>query len=277
LSHAAGKPRLNNSFIRRLGSIGARTALDRRVPAHHRSLMKNTAVLISHDRAEHGDERVSAFLKSKDFRLLWACPAEGGTLPIIGEGTGALVVYGGKYGVPDKDAHGFLKDEMRAIRTALVRDIPVLGICLGAQLLAHELGADVGPHPDSLHEYGYYPLIPTGEGRAFIPEGLMALQSHYHQFALPRGAERLASSEFYENQAFRYGGKAFGLQFHPEASRASLARWISRRGERNFARGGHPPERQLADHAKYDSDLGQWFDGFLEKWIAPALEKSKAA
>lgn len=237
----------------------------------------NTAVLIIHDVAEREDDRVSTFLKSKDFKLLWCCPAEGGAVPELGDETAALVVYGGRFGVPEKETHAFLKDEMRAMRRALERDIPLLGICLGAQLLAHELGADVGPHPRGLHEYGYYPLKPTPAGRSFFPESLMALQSHYHEFGIPAAAERLASSELYENQAFRYGLTAFGLQFHPEASRRSLERWIGRRGERNFAEGAHPPERQLADHTKFDAELGQWFESFLEKWIAPALEKSKAA
>jgi GMP synthase (glutamine-hydrolysing) len=238
--------------------------------------MNPNAILISHDPAERNDDRVSAFLKSKHFNLLWACPAEGGPIPPVDETTAALVVYGGKYGVPDKGTYAFLGEEMRTIARALKCDIPVLGICLGAQLLANELGAEVGPHPRGQHEYGYYPLIPTPEGRPFIPQDLMALQSHYHQFDLPRGAERLAKTELYENQAFRYGEKAFGLQFHPEASRTSLERWISRRGERNYARGAHPPERQLADHARYDAALGIWFNGFLEKWSAPALEKSRA-
>jgi GMP synthase (glutamine-hydrolysing) len=256
--------------------VDAQRSLDGRLSQPHRLLMPS-AILISHDPAERDDDRVSAFLKMKDFKLLWSCPATGDPIPPITDETRALVVYGGKYGVPDKLTHAFLKEEMRVIRDALIRDMPILGICLGAQLLAHELGAEVGPHPRGVHEYGYYPLIPTEEGRALIPMSLMTLQSHYHQFQIPRGAHRLASSELYENQAFRYGDKAFGLQFHPEASLASLNRWIARRGERNYAIGAHPPERQLADYAKYDRRLGQWFNGFLEKWIAPVLETSKAA
>ena len=238
--------------------------------------MGNKAFLISHDSAECGDERVSAFLRSKNFELIWACPAEGRAIPVCAE-PDALVVFGGKFGVPDKDRFTFLKDEMRLIGTSLNRGIPVLGICLGAQLLAHELGAEVGPHRQGKHEYGYYPLRPTEAGRALIPEELMVLQSHYHQFGIPAGAELLASSELYENQAFRYGATAFGLQFHPEASYRSLKRWIERRGERNFADGAHSPGRQLADHAKYDEELGRWFSSFLETWVAPALEKSAAA
>jgi GMP synthase (glutamine-hydrolysing) len=239
--------------------------------------MKRKALLILHDSAERGDERVSPFLASKDFELLWACPAEGEDIPVDGARADALVVFGGKYGVPDRDRYPFLKEEMRVIRQALDRDIPVLGICLGAQLMAHELGAAVGPHEQGKHEYGYYPLAPTAEGRALIPAGLMVLQSHYHGFAIPSGAERLARSALYDNQAFRYGSRAYGLQFHPEASRRSLERWIVRRGERNFAEGAHPPERQLSDQARYDEKLGRWFTGFLEQWIAPALAKPRAA
>lgn len=238
--------------------------------------MTNKAILITHDRDEM-DDRASAFLKEKGFACVWACPAEGDALPAIDESVAALVVYGGKYGVPDKETHAFLKDEMRIIRDALDRDIPVLGICLGAQLLAHELGAEVGPHREGYHEYGYYPLVATEEGRSVIPDGLMALQSHYHGFDIPPGAARLAGTERYANQAFRHGDNAFGFQFHPEASRNALTRWIGRRGERNFAKGAFAPERQLEDNAKYDGALGRWFEDFLERWIAPALARSRAA
>jgi GMP synthase (glutamine-hydrolysing) len=235
--------------------------------------MKANVILISHDRADQGGDRASYFLKSKNFNLLWSCPAEGDLIPRMNEECAALVVYGGKYDVPEKQTYAFLKDEMRVIRQALNRDIPLLGICLGAQLLAHELGAEVGAHPQGHHEYGYYPLAPTQAGRALIPSGLMVLQSHCHQFDIPPGAANLAGTDHFPHQAFSYG-KAFGLQFHPEASRASLERWIARRGERNFAKGAHPPERQLADHSRHDAALGNWFNGFLEKWIASALQKA---
>jgi GMP synthase-like glutamine amidotransferase len=87
--------------------------------------MANKALLISHDFAECGDERVSAFLRSKNFELIWACPSEGRAVPASAE-PDALVVFGGKYGVPDKDRFTFLKDEMRVIGKSLKREIPVL-------------------------------------------------------------------------------------------------------------------------------------------------------
>lgn len=238
--------------------------------------MKPKALLIVHDRDER-DDRASAFLKARGFDLVWTCPAEGDTIPEVSEEIAALIVYGGKYGVPDHGSFPFLRHEMRALGRALERDIPVLGLCLGAQLLAHELGAAVGPHPEGYHEYGYYRLEPTPAGRDVIPAGLMALQSHYHQFGIPAGATGLASSEFYPHQALRYGERAFGFQFHPEASLRMLETWIGRRGERNSAPGAHPPARQLSDHHKYDAALGDWFAGFLDRWAAPALLRSPAA
>ena len=105
----------------------------------------------------------------------------------------------------------------------------------------------------------------------------MVLQSHYHGFTIPRGAVRLAGTDAYANQAFSYGRNAFGFQFHPEASRTALSRWISRRGDRATAPGAFPPDRQLEDNLKYDGTLGRWFNTFLETWIAPALAKRTAA
>jgi GMP synthase (glutamine-hydrolysing) len=240
------------------------------------SMMKPRALLIAHDNEEK-DDRASAFLATRGLDLVWSCPAQDGGVPEVTDDTSILIVYGGKYAISDKESYPFLRHEMRAVEQALVRDVPVLGICLGAQLLAHCLGADVGSHPDGYHEYGYYPVTPTPEGRDLFPPVLMALQSHYHQFAIPVGAVCLASSPLFPHQAFRYGERAYGFQFHPEASRRMLERWIERRGERNYAPGAHPPVRQLSDNSRYDASLGQWFLGFLEKWAAPVLRRVPAA
>ncbi len=211
---SALQPALNASFISHLELTLCRERL-------HPVGMRSKALLIVHRRDEK-DDRASAFLAANGLDLVWSCPAEGDSIPEVDDSTKALIVYGGRYGVPDKRSFPFLGQEMRVLGKALERDIPVLGLCLGAQLLAHELGARVGPHPEGFHEYGYYPIRPTPDGRALIPDGLMVLQSHYHQFDVPAGATNLASSELFPHQAFRYGKKAIGLQFHPEASRRML-------------------------------------------------------
>ena len=117
-----------------------------------------------------------------------------------------LVVLGGPMNVDQADAYPHLQTEIACIREALRLEVPVLGICLGAQLLAAALGARV--RPNRVREIGWYPL-------------------HAYTFDLPPGAVHLASSESCEHQAFRFGERAYGLQFHLEADEALIQRWLN--------------------------------------------------
>lgn len=229
--------------------------------------MAERLLLVTHD-TEDKDDRASRWAADQGFELIWTCPAEGGGLPEL-DSVAGLIVYGGRYDIREQDKHVFLKDEMRYIESALGRDKPVLGLCLGGQLLAHVLGEDVGPHPEGWVEYGYYDLTPTRDGAALFGSGLKVLQSHWHGwFATPAGAVPLAGTTAFPQQAFRYGGNAFAFQFHPEASRKMLERWIGRRPpERHAMPGAFPPDRQLADNLRYDRQLGDWFLGFLDVWM----------
>jgi GMP synthase (glutamine-hydrolysing) len=240
-------------------------------------MMPGTIVLLTHA-SDETDDRASAWLKRQGWTTQWVCPADGEVLPDPSHGIAAAVVYGGRFDVDQQDRSPFLKHELAWIAAALERNIPLLGLCLGAQLIAHVLGARVGPHPQGFAEYGYYPLIPEGEGEKLFGESLTVLQSHWHGWwDTPRGAERLGMSALFPQQAFRYGSNAYGFQFHPEASLATLSRWVARRGERNFLPGAHPPERQIADHAIYDDALGAWFEAFLGRWIGSPAERREAA
>ena len=146
-------------------------------------------------------------------------------------------------------------------------------------LLAHALGETVDRHPQGFAEYGYYELTPTAEGREVMGGGLKVLQSHWHGwYETPKGAVNLASTDNFSQQAFRYGGNAYGLQFHPEATRDMLRKWIGRRpAERHLLRGAHSPDRQLTDNLVHDAALGEWFRGFLNRWIGPAQNLREAA
>jgi GMP synthase (glutamine-hydrolysing) len=240
--------------------------------------MKQSIILITHD-ADDLDDRASLWLARQGFALKWSCPAAGRPIPPLTEDIVGVVIYGGAPCVDEQERYPFLKDELRFIGATLKRGVPFLGICLGAQLLAHALGRHVGPHPRGFAEYGYYDIMPTDPGRAELGDVPKALQSHFHGwYETPKGAVALARSEAYPEQAFRYGENAYAIQFHPEASRAMLKRWIGRRPpERHAMPGAHPPDRQLADNLVHDKTLGDWFDGFLGRWMPRAAAYREAA
>lgn len=225
-------------------------------------------LLIVHDRDEM-DDRASAWAHRQGYELDWICPAGGEALPALDDRIAGVVVYGGAQDVDQQDSYPYLKDEMRFLDAALKRETPVLGLCLGAQLLAHTLGQTVSGHPDGYAEYGYYDLVPTEAGASLFGGKMKVLQSHWHGwYRTPKGAVKLAGTEAFPEQAFRYGPNAYGFQFHPETSRKGLTRWISRRSaHRQALKGAHPGDRQLADNLVYDQALGDWFNTFLDGWM----------
>ncbi|MBK8066358.1 MAG: gamma-glutamyl-gamma-aminobutyrate hydrolase family protein [Rhodanobacteraceae bacterium] len=141
-----------------------------------------------------------------------------------------LVVLGGPMNVEDRQHRAHLLTELRAIERALRLGRPVFGICLGAQLLAHVLGAPVRRHVQP--EIGWYQLHSTDLGRSdpvFSPlgEAHPVFQWHSYTFDLPSGAQQLARTQSCEQQAFRYGESAYGVQFHPEVDQALIERWLA--------------------------------------------------
>ena len=140
------------------------------------------------------------------------------------------MVLGGPMNVDQVDRFPHLQTEVEAIQDALDRDIPVLGICLGAQLIARALGAPVGPAVRK--EIGWYDVCVSEPGLGdpllsnFAPTERI-FQWHGDTFDIPRGAEHLASSTLCPNQAFRYGKKVYGLQFHLEVDAPLIERWLS--------------------------------------------------
>jgi GMP synthase (glutamine-hydrolysing) len=141
-----------------------------------------------------------------------------------------LVVLGGPMNVEDHPSRPHLANEMRAIERMLEQGKPVLGICLGAQLLAHVLGAPVTRLRTP--EIGWYPLHKTADGEADpvlapLHGGTPVFQWHGCRFDIPAGAVHLARSEGCEQQAFRYGDNAYGFQFHLEMDGRLVERWLA--------------------------------------------------
>lgn len=136
-----------------------------------------------------------------------------------------LVILGGPMSVNEERLFDWLRPEKRFVQQALEQDKHVLGICLGAQLLASVLGAKVFPHVE--REIGWFPVRRTPESAphpAFgaLPEIFPALHWHGETFALPKGATWLAQSEGCRHQAFSVGPRILGLQFHLESTPESV-------------------------------------------------------
>ncbi|MEP3074315.1 glutamine amidotransferase [Maricaulis sp.] len=139
-----------------------------------------------------------------------------------------LIVLGGPIGADRDDLYPFLKTELGLIERRLAARKPVLGICLGAQLMARAAGATIRPAPAK--EIGFAPisLSEAGALSCLAPFAHDPITLHWHgdTFDLPAGALRLASTDICENQAFSLGPHAIGFQFHPEAGGGSLEAWL---------------------------------------------------
>jgi GMP synthase (glutamine-hydrolysing) len=145
----------------------------------------------------------------------------GEPVPADLRGMAGLVVMGGPMGVYEAEVHPHLLAEQRLIESALRLELPVLGVCLGSQLLAATLGARVAPGPRK--EIGWFPVTCTEAARtdplfAAAPATFTALHWHGDAFDLPSDATSLARSELTPHQAFRWGKAAHGLLFHLEAT-----------------------------------------------------------
>lgn len=219
-----------------------------------------------HDRR---DDRVSAHLERRGFALHWCNPSLGDALPADSGGYAALVVYGGIQSVNDAPRHAYLRAELDWIRRWVVGDRPYLGLCLGGQLLARALGAQVGPHPGGLHEVGFMPVWATEAGKALFPESLHVYQWHNEGFSIPDGGELLATGEVFPNQAFRVGRRAFGLQFHPEATAPMRGEWLDTSGHTLNVPGAHPRQRQEADAERFEQPMADWLTALIDRELLP--------
>jgi GMP synthase (glutamine-hydrolysing) len=185
----------------------------------------------------------------------------------------ALIVLGGPQMPDEGQLHPHLNVEMRCIEQALKRDMPVLGICLGAQLLAYTLGG--GVRPMNGWEIGWYALEPTHQSAAdplfcALTEPRPAFQWHGYTFDLPCGAVHLARSATCENQAFRFGHKAYGLQCHLELDERLINRWLNypeyRQDLEAQGRGDDADEIRAQTHELIGQSVAlsqQIFGGFL--------------
>ena len=233
--------------------------------------MSHRIILIDHPSGNHRDDRLSALLARRGYDLCWICPGNGDPLPGPSDDYLAAVVYGGPESANDDRTHDYIAQEIQWVGDWVKAGKPYLGICLGGQILARALGAAVRPHPDSLHEIGYRPVMETDAGAGFLNGVSHVYHWHKEGFELADGVEPLARGDTFANQAFRYGAqkdaKVFGLQFHPEVTPAIMARWISEAGESLEMDGADSAARQQEDADAYDRPLWEWLRRFLSDWL----------
>ncbi|MGE0007231.1 MAG: glutamine amidotransferase [Parvibaculaceae bacterium] len=219
--------------------------------------------------------RVGHMLEEKGYALDIRRPCLGDALPeTLAEHAGAAI-FGGPMSVNDCD--GFIRAETDWIAVPLKEKKPFLGICLGAQMLSRHLGGTVEPHADGLVEIGYYPLAATDAGRRLGDWPGTVYHWHREGFTLTRGCELLATGETFANQAFRYGGVAYGLQFHPEVTRLMMHRWAVTGAHRFTLKGAQNGAEHLAGQILHDAPVRRWLAGFLDLWLAPKASSLAAA
>ena len=184
-----------------------------------------------------------------------------------------LVVLGGPMAADETDVYPNLLDEREAIMHAIEREIPVLGICLGAQLIAAALGGQT--QRGAAVERGWTEVVPTEAGEddpllRYLEHGKPLFQWHDDTFTLPERAVHLARSVACEHQAFRVGESCYGLQFHLEADRPLIERWVDRWPAADVATADQartPRERILRDTDRHIERAARVGEGLFSEFI----------
>jgi GMP synthase (glutamine-hydrolysing) len=225
----------------------------------------------------HPAENLGAIAEALEAAALgWECVRvfDGHPVPADMKGADGLIVMGGAESVYRLDRHPYLRAEMRLIEDALKAGCPVLGVCLGSQLLAAVLGANV--RRAAHREIGWYPvrLRPEAKDDRLLrrlpdefTEEFVACHWHSDIFDLPAAAVPLASSELTELQAFRYGENAWGLLFHAEMTQRIVAALVAEFGE-GLKRVGIDGEEILASAPRHLAGLSKIAEAIFGRWAA---------
>jgi len=246
-----------------------------------------TAVVLQHTPSE-GPGRLADLLAARDIRCdVLPIYQQDVRVPASLSDDQLLISMGGPMGVVDAERPEFryLADELALLRGLVARDAPVLGICLGSQMLAAAAGARVYPNtrpgpdgaPVPAREVGWGPVdfvAPDEPALAGLAARELVLHWHGDTFDLPRGATPFASTAVCRNQAFRLGWRSFALQFHCELSPEDVAVWV--REDAAYVRetnGDQGAAQILADTERYFADARPVWDRLLRNIIGQMLEE----
>ncbi|WP_336278634.1 glutamine amidotransferase [Bartonella sp. CB175] len=207
--------------------------------------------------------RLEEFLQKSGFVLDIYRPILGQKLPDTLQNYAGAVILGGQMSVNDQDS--YISKEIDWISLLLKEEKPFLGICLGAQMLARNLGARVGTRSDGIVEIGWYPLEATLKGKELMEWPEMVYHFHHEGiYDLPKEAVLLATGHTYPTQAFRYGKNAWGLQFHAEFTLPMIRRLVINSVQDFTEKGAQPASAHLKGRLIYDKALSQWFESILQ-------------
>lgn len=234
---------------------------------------KGSILLVVHQ-ADSDPGLVGQLLKRMGYQLDQRCPAAGDPLPATLDAHESAIIFGGPMSANDDDALPFIRAELDWISLVLESNKPYLGICLGAQLLARVLGATVRPHHNEIREIGYFPINPTPAGQRHFGSPMHVYHWHSEGFELPDGATLLAEGHVFPNQAFCYGDRAYGIQFHPEITDALIEKWTTKAGDQLVLPGAQPKTAHLQGHERYSASVRHWLWQFLHQWLPDQQNRS---
>jgi len=230
-------------------------------------------VLVVQQAEAEGPGLLAAPLPAMGLTLSTVRAWRGERVPAAAQDFAAIVLMGGPMGVYETARHPHLADAILLAGDALRRGVPVLGVCLGSQILAAAAGARVFPGP--VKEIGWHPVRLSAEGRAdpllgLLPADPVVFHWHGDTFDLPAGATLLASSGRYAHQAFRIGTRAYGLQFHVEVTPEMVDRFIAAGASEAADFGGEEgAARMRAETRRFAPAIGAAVPAMLRALLRP--------
>ena len=225
------------------------------------------ALFILHQKSSEAGS-IANKLKKRGYKFEIVRPTLGEDLPTDLKKYSAIVVFGGPMSVNDNDE--YMQKEISWVGDVLKTDIPFLGICLGAQLLAKHLGSEVRTNTNNYSEIGFYKIQPVNKGIKIFESQEIFYQFHSEGFDLPPDCELLAKGEIFNNQGFKYKN-CYALQFHPEVNLYLHLKWLFlvaiKKPNVFFKKGAQNVFYQLILRIKYNKSISKWLDNFLDDYL----------